>query len=139
MKTIVAVALALLVPAGCAKAAPEIKPYDQIDVDAWRASLVNFGASRNADMESLYDLATKECDSTVDQLALKFTLSNAQPEMTRIGMQNVCPSRVGNVDQALLSNQDTEDLFARICKTPRSQRSHDDQRLLDVVGPGACG
>lgn len=139
MKTIVAVALALLVPAGCAKAAPEIKPYDQIDVDAWRASLVNFGASRNADMESLYDLATKECDSTVDQLALKFTLSKAQPGMTRIGMQNVCPSRVGNVDQALLSNQDTEDLFARICKTPRSQRSHDDQRLLDVVGPGACG
>jgi hypothetical protein len=113
--------------------------YDQIDVDAWRASLVNLGASRNADMESLYDLTTKDCDSTVDVLALKFTLSNAQPEMTRIGMQNVCPSRVGNVDQALLSNQDNEDLFARICKTSRSKRSHDDQRLLDVVGPGACG
>jgi len=46
MKTIVAVALALLVLAGCAKAASEIEPDDHIDVAAWRASLVNLGASR---------------------------------------------------------------------------------------------
>lgn len=133
---VVAAACALM--AACSDPKPEIIPFDQVDVDVWRVALVRETGSSNPDMRAMSDVAVKDCDATVNQLALQFTLSGAHPEWTGINMTHVCPSRVGKVDQALKSNQDTEDDFRRICRTPPGQRTTDDQQLVDAVGPGAC-
>jgi hypothetical protein len=136
--TVVGVGAFLIVGCGTGSSEPEIKPYDAIDTAAWHAALVSAGANRNADMRSLYDVATRDCNATVDQLALQFTLTGARPDITRIGMTYACPSRSNKVDQALKSDQQTEDDFARICRTPPEKRTHDEQQMLDAVSPGAC-
>jgi polyhydroxyalkanoate synthesis regulator phasin len=66
----------------------------------------------------------------VDQLALQFTLTGSHPDWTRIGTMHVCPSRANNVDQALKSNRDTKDQFARICAT---EKTRIDERLHDIA------
>jgi hypothetical protein len=116
---------------------PDVKTFDSIDTGAWKAAMVNVGAP-SADIRGMYDVTVKDCNDTIHNLALQFTLTNSHPDWLRIGMTYVCPTKVGNVDQALKSNQDTEDKFTRICDTPPAQRTHDEQQLLDAVGPDAC-
>jgi hypothetical protein len=46
-------------------------------------------------------------------------------------MTHVCPSRVDNVDQAVAKNQQTQDDFAKACRTPKNQRPVRQQDLID--------
>jgi hypothetical protein len=134
------IGIAALLLAGCSihkqeNQEPDIKPYDQIDVNAWRSELVKAGARNDPDMQSLYDAAKKDCDATVDYLAFQFAFKNVRPDWARIGMTYVCPSRLPKVGEALKKVQNLQDNFDQICRTPRDQRSPGDERF--VVGEGS--
>jgi hypothetical protein len=134
------IGIAALLLAGCSShkqenQEPDIKPYDQIDVHAWRSELVKAGARSDPDMQSLYDATKKDCDATVDSLAFQFAFKNVHPDWARIGMTYVCPSRLPKVGEALKQVQNLQDKFDQICRTPRDQRSPGDERF--VVGEGS--
>jgi hypothetical protein len=134
------IGIAALLLAGCSihkqeNQEPDIKPYDQIDVNAWRSELVKAGARNDPDMQSLYKAAKKDCDATVDSLAFQFAFKNVHPDWARIGMTYVCPSRLPKVGEALKKVQNLQDNFDQICRTPRDQRSPGDERF--VVGEGS--
>jgi len=134
------IGIAALLLAGCSSHKPEnqepdIKPYDQINVNAWRSELVKAGARSDPDMQPLYDAAKEDCDATVGSLAFQFAFKNVHPDWARIGMTYVCPSRLPKVGEALKQVQNLQDTFDQICRTPRDQRSPGDERF--VVGEGS--
>ena len=120
-----------------ATADPAVKPYEDVDTVGWRKALAGIGAT-NPDLRGLYDIfAEGYCTNTVDQLRLGFTLTGANPPLTRIGMTFVCPSRAYLVDDALTQLQETNETFARACATPAHLRTTEQAELVDAV-PSAC-
>lgn len=135
-KTVLRISLVVAALAACGDE-PDIKSFDQIDAAAWEAELrsaIGPGAAPNINMRTFYDLTVKDCDATVDQLALKFTLTGAHPDWTRINMSYVCPSRAHKVGEALAENRETEEEFNRICNTPRELRTPDEEQLVEAAG-----
>ena len=116
----------------CSNPESEVKPKSAVDMSAWRAELVTAGAT--PDMDKMYDVTVKDCEAKVDDLAFRFTLVGARPDLQRISMKYVCPGRAGRVDEALRQMQDATKTVREACALPPSARTEQQQLMAEADG-----
>lgn len=131
--------------AGADKAAvelPEPIPFGDIDQAAWTEDLQATGRVRaTPDLEALYDLAKKDCAAEdPSDLAMGLTLVGAMPDVDRINMQYICPSKAHLIDDALSSIQDASSSFEEACALAPNLRTEEQQDMVEAVevNPSDC-
>ena len=117
-------------------------PISQIDQAAWTRDLVATGGVRaHPDLSGLYNIAKGDCTARDDSgLELRLTLIGAQPDVDRINMKYVCPSKAHLVDDALRSVQDSMSDFDDACALPANMRTQEQEDMVEAVedNPGDC-
>lgn len=115
--------------------ANEPRSPDEIDRAAWRAELIAAGGvSDDPDLEALEKLTREDCETSVDSLAMRFSLSGARPDLTRINMKHVCPQQAEKVDDALEKLHEASDAVDIACSIEPSLRTEEQQQLVEAVG-----
>lgn len=137
---LLAVSFALVVAACGGESTPQSSDGSTsgaIDRSAWRAELIAAGGvSEDADLDALEKLTREDCKTSVDSLAIRFSLSGARPDITRINMKYICPDQKGKVDDALAKMHEAGDAVDIACSIQPSLRTQEQQALVDAVGCG---
>jgi hypothetical protein len=116
-----------------------VRPKSQIDIASWRAEVAAMpGSSSHPDMDTLYDVAVKNCNAPQDQITTMLTLSGANPTLLRSGMRYVCPARAHMIDDGLTQIQKNDDELTQACRTPPNLRTESQSQLIEAMGTGAC-
>lgn len=135
---VAAAALALgLTACGGGDKPKEPIPFSDIDQDAWAHDLQETGHVRaNPDLETLYNVARKDCTADDDNfgLTLRLTMTGATPDVDRIDMRYVCPSKAHLVDDALRQIQQNASDMDEACALPESMRTERQQNMVEAVG-----
>jgi hypothetical protein len=116
-----------------------VKPKSQVDIASWRAEVAAMpGSSSHPDMDTLYDVAVKNCNAPQDQITSMLTLSGANPTLLRSGMRYVCPGRAHMIDDGLTQIQKNDTELTQACRTQPNLRTENQSQLIEAIGPGAC-
>jgi hypothetical protein len=92
---------ALLVTA-CGVGGSAVKPFEQVDLDAWRADIVAWpSAPSDPDMAQMYQGAVADCDNSVDDLAARMGDPSVDPTLVLVGVSYVCPGEQSKVAEAM--------------------------------------
>lgn len=132
MRSLAAILL-LLAVAACGGASDGTTAPEDVDRAAWKADLLELDPTSDPDMAAIEKLAREDCKTSVDDLALRFSLSGSQPDVTRVGMKHVCPGEVGKVDEALLQVQDAGKSVDEACDTDPALRTEEQAQLAEAM------
>lgn len=131
--------------------ANSINSFRDIDVDAWRARLVNeVEALPTIDMTDMYREAVSYCGYSVQKMAIALSasargltprnvgartspLDPQYPQYVRIHLSYVCPGRVDVVDEALASQEQGMAESDEACSTPPGQRTPRQQLIAETL------
>jgi hypothetical protein len=135
MRSLIVTALLALTVSACGGSSDEKPAAGGIDRAAWKAELTQLDdVGPDPDLDELERLTRADCKAPVDDLALRFTLEGARPDVSRINMKYVCPDQAGKVDDALEQGQDASSAVDDACALPEAQRTEDQQALVELAG-----
>lgn len=106
----------------------------EVDRDAWRTELTSLDdVGTDPDLDKLEELTREDCDSDVSDLALKYSLSGARPDVAKVNMKYVCPASVGKIDEALEQQQDASSEVDEACATDPAMRTETQSQLAEAM------
>lgn len=137
MRSLVLTALLAVTVAACGGSSDGNTGVTKQDVDvaAWKAELVQMDAvGPGLDMVALERITRSDCATPVDDLALRFTLEGAVPDVTRVNMTYVCPDMAYKVDEALAQGREAVTSVDAACALTEAERTADEQALVEISG-----
>lgn len=123
-----ALAVCLLIfPAGCGGS--------EVDRAAWERDLAEHGLTVSdwSKFESAWERA---CDNDQDELEafVAATLdAGGDPDVIRTNVDNACPDRADDVDQALDAVSSASDAVDLACRTPPTERTEEQQLIAEAM------
>ena len=137
---VIVVAATVGVVAVLARQEPEIKPKDEVDLDALRTELIEqHGAQTAINMDQWYDMVVENCNDDLSEWRTAIALSIDQGlsslnDLWRTSMKYICPSRAHLVDDAIAEIQESNREANLACTLPRNMRTSQQQSLAEALG-----